>query len=606
METRGNAVLLTPPEAGSLVALVDVETPDAEAAVREAWKASGREVKWAVKTAEDLPPRDGWEQIRQVRYETSANEQRFVIVQALRSGGRWTVAILDMPEALFEKRLAQVLLVIDKLLPAGYSRESFAGKTAHTLDAARLAALREFVGTAQRALGVPGVSVGVVQDGKVVLAEGFGVRELGKSEPVDAATLYMIASNTKSLTTLMLARLADQGKLTWKTPVAQLLPEFALGDPETTRRVLVEHLVCACTGLPRQDFEWLMEYAGATPATTLRTLATMKPTSDFGALYQYSNPLASAGGYVGGHALYPDMELGAAYDRAMQTQVFDPLGMRDTTFDFARALAGNHASPHAWDVDGRPATANMPINYAVVPMRPAGGAWSSVRDLLRYVQMELDGGAPPGGDRYVSAAALFERRAPKVAIGNDVHYGMGLGVDRTWGVTVVNHGGSMIGYKSDMLWLPEHGVGAVILTNSDEGNWMLGSFQRRLLELLFDGKPEAAEDVAAAAERIKARRAAERPRLALPADAAAAGKLAAAYHNDALGDVTVERDGGRTVFDFGEWESEVASRRNDDGSLSFVTASPGIAGIELVVADQDGARRLVVRAAQQEYVFTAQ
>ena len=128
-----------------------------------------------------------------------------------------------------------------------------------------------------------------MQDGKVVFADGFGVRELGRGAKPDGDTLYMIASNTKALTTLMLAKLVDEGKLTWETPVTQLLPSFQLGDADTTSRVLVKHLICACTGLPRQDFEWLFQFEGVTPEGAMETLATMKPTSKFGELFQYSN-----------------------------------------------------------------------------------------------------------------------------------------------------------------------------------------------------------------------------------------------------------------------------------------------------------------------------
>ena len=103
-----------------------------------------------------------------------------------------------------------------------------------------------------------------------------------------------------------------------------LLPTFKLGDAETTKQVRVRHLICACTGLPRQDLEWLFEYEGVTPASALATLGTMQPTSKFGELFQYSNPMAGAAGFTGGHVLYPKMELGAAYDKAMQVEVFDP------------------------------------------------------------------------------------------------------------------------------------------------------------------------------------------------------------------------------------------------------------------------------------------
>lgn len=101
--------------------------------------------------------------------------------------------------------------------------------------------------------------------------------------------------------------------------------------------MLVEHLICACTGLPRHDMEWLFQFKGVMPEGALAALATVQPTSQFGEMFQYSNLLAGAAGFVAGHVMFPTLELGAAYDRAMQTEVFDPLGMKATTFDYGRA-----------------------------------------------------------------------------------------------------------------------------------------------------------------------------------------------------------------------------------------------------------------------------
>ena len=103
----------------------------------------------------------------------------------------------------------------------------------------------------------------------------------------------------------MLGKLVDEKKLTWSTPVTQAFPAFKLGDAATTSRVLIKHLICACTGLPRQDFEWLLEFQSLTPAGALAVLGTMQPTTRFGEMFQYSNPLAAAAGYVGGHVLIP-------------------------------------------------------------------------------------------------------------------------------------------------------------------------------------------------------------------------------------------------------------------------------------------------------------
>jgi CubicO group peptidase (beta-lactamase class C family) len=600
LATRGPATVLEAPEGGSWIALVDVPAADADAAVAAAWAAYRPGIRRAVKSVTPEADRDGWRDQRSYRYQTSPGERRTVLAGARRHGDVWTVWIYDMLEATGEKRLGQVALILNRLLPPGTRRETFAGRRAHALDPARLAELVAFVERGRELLGVPGVAVGVVQDGKVVLARGFGQRALGQEAAVDEDTLFLIASNTKPLTTLLLATLVDAGKLRWDTPVTQLYPSFRLGDPETTRRVLVRHLVCACTGLPRQDSEWLLEFKAHSAAWALDVLATMKPTSKLGEMYQYSNPLAAAGGYVAAHVDNPGLELGAAYDAAMQARVLTPLGMSSTTFDFRRALAGDHALPHALTIDGDPAPAVMEVNYSIVPVRPAGGAWSNVRDLLKYIAMELARGALPDGRRFISEGPLLERRVPQVSVGKDLTYGMGLRVDTTWGVPVVRHGGSMVGYRSDLFWLPEQNVGAAILTNSSSATALLAPFRRKLLELLFDGTPQADEELTVTARAMRQRMATDRKLLTVPPGAAAAG-LAPRYRSSALGDIEVVRTPGGVTFDFGEWQSQVASRRNPDGTVSFVTIVPGMTGLEFV----PGERTLVFRDAQHEYLFTA-
>lgn len=601
LRRSGPAVILDAPEAGSRIALVDVDGADAAAAIAAAWAAYDPAARWPLTVATARPVRDGWDQIHGVRYAVPADQQRGVSAVARRRGTRWSVAILDLADAVSDKRDSQIAL-IGKLLPAGYQRETFAGRPAQPLDAQRLAALAQFIEAARIELAVPGAAVGIVQDGRVVLAAGYGVRELGKPARVDADTRFMIASNTKALTTLMLAKLVEAGRFTWDTPVTQVLPSFRLGDAATTRQVMMKHLVCACTGLPRQDLEWIFEGERLTPAAVVAALATMQPTSAFGELYQYSNLMAGAAGYAGGHALYPQRELGAAYDAAMQRLVFDPLGMASTTFDFARALRGNHASPHGQDVDGRTVVVGMQIQYTNVPSRPDGGAWSNVRDMLRYVQMELDRGALPGGRRYIAEAPLLARRTQQVATGVDSGYGMGLKLDRSFGVPLIQHGGSTFGYVSNMLWLPEHGVGLVILTNADTGGSALRNLvRRRWMELLFDGQPEAVPNLPIEAERLRAAAAAERARLTVPA--ADTDALARRYRSPELGDLVVTRRGRATWFDVGGWRSEVASRRDPDGTLTFVTVSPGANGFELVAGAPGGPRALHLRDAQHAYTF---
>lgn len=594
---------LTGPEPDLHVTIVDSTEKGADDAVAAAWRAVHPGFKWALKLTTPRPGRHGWEERRDYDYETSPDEKLTIFARALRKGSAWTVLLVESGDASFGKRLGPVGRVLDSLHPAGWAPESFTGKTAHKLDADRAKQIVDAMDRARQAAAIPGAAIALVQDGKVVWEGGLGVREMGKPDKVDAHTKFIIASNTKAMTTLLLAKLVDEGKLTWDTPVTTLMPSFKLGDPDTTRQLLVKHLICACTGMPRQDFEWLLNFEKQSPKAEMDILGTMQPTTKFGETFQYSNPLAAAAGYIAGYVLDPKKELGAAYDAAMQSRVFGPLGMTETTFDFDRALKGDRALAYDYDPDGKMATAPIDLDRSIVPLRPAGGAWSTVHDVAKYVAMELAAGKLPNGKRYVSEDALLARRKAQVPVGQFATYGMGLMVDSEWGVPVVHHGGSMIGFKSDMFWIPDAGVGGVILTTGP-GHLLTRAFLRKTLEVLYDGHPEAEEDAAAAIASVKADIAAERPRLTIPPDPATVGQLAKRYTNAALGDIVVKTDGGGCTFDFGGWKTPMATRKNDDGTTSMTTIAPGVVGLSFVVGSRDGKRVLVVRDMQHEYVFT--
>lgn len=602
--TSGPLIILEPPEADSHVVIFDSGAASADAAVQGAWAAYKPGEKRPVEQKLSPIAREGWEEVQVYLYETSPNERAVAQAIARRAKNTWTVTIADGKQPTFAKRSAAVGQILGSLRPSTYQRESFAGRKAGALNAERLAQMHEFVQMAMKKLDIPGVAVAYIDKGKVVLERGFGVKELGKPDKIDANTLFMAASNTKGLTTLLLAKLVDEGKVKWDDFVTKAYPKFKLGDARTTEQVRIEHLICACTGLPRQDLPWLFEFRNATAAYSMEILGKMQPTSGFGEVFQYSNLMASGAGYVAGYLYNPKLELGAAYDEAMRKKIFEPLGMKSTTFDYARALKGNHATPHSDDLDGKQRVVSMDINYSIRPHRPAGGVWTSAHDLIRYVQLELAKGRLPNGKVLVSETNLLARRKPYVKVGAYGTYGMGLQVGNRWGTPMVYHGGSLFGFKSEIMFLPEHGVGAVILTNADTGGLMIGSFSRRFLEVLFDGKPEAVEDLAKGAENMRALRAKFRERLVVPPDAEAAGSLAGRYISPELGELTVQRKGTSTVFDLGEWRSSVATRKNDDGTISFITIDPGPAGFGFVESNRDGKRALIVREGQHEYIFT--
>ena len=304
--------------------------------------------------------------------------------------------------------------------------------------------------------------------------------------------------------------------------------------------------------------------------------------------------------------LHPGEQLGAAYDEAMQTEVFEPLGMTHTTFDFAKALAGNVASPHGDNPDGKTGAG---ADGQQLFGRAAAAGCRDVDQRARSVALRADGARAGAPCRMASGSCrektCWSGARPQIQLGADATYGMGLAVNTQYGIPVVSHGGSMFGYKSDMIFLPQQGVGAVVLTDSDSGGYLLGVFRRRLLEVLFDGRPEAVEQTKVAAAQRTAEIAKERERLVIPADAALVRTLASRYSNPALGELTVRARDGATIFDFGQWHSAVASRRNDDGTISFISIDPTVHGFDFVAGERNGKKTLIIRDAQHEYVFVA-
>src|ERR1035441_6583602 len=182
IETRKDLVILTPPEPDTHVAIFDAQAADAKAAVTAAWAAFKPESKRPIKLVTPRPAREGWDERQIFDYETSPNERAAVQALALRAGTAWTVIILDGTDPTVEKRSAPIGLVFESLRPKDYKRESFAGRKPNPLDAARIAELKSFVETSMKELGIPGVSMALVDGGKVVYEGGFGVRELGKPE----------------------------------------------------------------------------------------------------------------------------------------------------------------------------------------------------------------------------------------------------------------------------------------------------------------------------------------------------------------------------------------------------------------------------------------
>ena len=603
LDRHEDVLVLDAPEHDVTLTFVETPEKDAEKAVTLAWSRTHEGFARKPKTTSKPPPRDGWDEITQLVYETTAAESRQIIAIARRKGDVTYVTLIDGSVAGLDRRGAQLTTALASFRAPGVEEESFAGKKAHVLDASRLAAFAKFVEDGRIKANVPGVAVAIVQDHKIVFEKGFGSRSAGQNAAVGPNTLFMIGSITKSLTSLMMATLVDDARFTWDTPVVDVSPGFSLGDAEATKKLAMRHTVCACTGLPRQDMTFFFGFSKTTPESRVAEMKTLKPTTAFGETFQYSNLMVSAGGYIAAHTSDPKKPLGAAYDAAMRSRVLDPIGMKSSTFDFPTANARDHANPHALGTSLDVKTLPLSAEAWIPAIRPAGGLWSSAHDMARWLAVELDGGKTLEGKSVVSTANLVERRKPMTRSGEKQSYGLAVVVEKYNGIDIAWHTGGTLGFNTLAMWLPQHDVGLVFLTNLAGAGGLMTAARRRLLEILFDGRDEAEESLDFSLARRKGSYAAELGKLDRSPDKAWTAALAGEYRNPILGSVTVRWDGQRAILDAGDWKSAFG-RLEEAGNHRLVMLDPPWVSFEFLAKGTGPDATLTLDGGQEKYTFT--
>src|SRR6202161_1259000 len=250
--------------------------------------------------------------------------------------------------------------------------------------------LDAYVATAMKTFDVPGIAVAIVKDGKVVLAKGYGVKKLGDPAPVDENTMFAIGSNSKALTTAALATLVDEGKLAWDDPVYQRMPGFVMYDPYVSHEMTIRDLLTHRSGMGLGEGDLLFW-----PTTTftrdeiIYRLRFMQPASSFRSRFAYDNLM-----YIAAGQIIPAVT-GVTWESYLRTHVLDPLGMKTTTLSVAALKASaNHAYPHE-RVDGVLRTIDF---VSLDNAAPAGAINSSVSEMAKWVQLQLNRGAFPGGN----------------------------------------------------------------------------------------------------------------------------------------------------------------------------------------------------------------
>jgi CubicO group peptidase (beta-lactamase class C family) len=504
--------------------------------------------------------------------------------------------------------MGQFALVFDTWRPEGFKTEDISQHKVKAFSPSDALEMDRFLAQSTVALDVPGAAVAIVQDGKVVYRKAIGVKILGKKDPITPDTMFMIASMTKPLTTLMLSKLIEQGKLSWDTPINQALPEFALADKDITQKFLIKHAACACTGMPRRDFEFIFGSKVKTVDDTLQQLHTMLPTTGFGETFQYSNSLVAVGGFAGANVYGKGTDLFNKYENAMTDLVFAPLGMSSTRVKPYITDTAKLASPHARGFDGKMTLISQTIDNFVYDVHaPAGSIWSTVDDIAKYITIELRKGKDADGNVLFSEEQIEKRRSPGVSIGDAVHYGLGLFIENNKGITVIGHGGNLFGFTSDMFFMPNHNVGMVVLTNADNANEFRAYMKQKLLEVLLEAKPKTNQMIEFAAKRNKEAFAKHLERISIkPKETRWLADYVGRYENTDLGSLTIKKSANGYQLISPRWTSNIGSvkEQNGDKLLSLVSA-PWSGSDEFALRVQEQPRQLILEDAQIKYVFDA-
>lgn len=603
---RGPVVQLSGPEGDqdAQVYLVELEADSGAAAVPAAWKLVDERLSHKVHNETAVPSTEGYDEVYLVSYVPDGAGVRAQAV-VRREGRRCWVTLVRGSAPVLDRRGAQIRVFLASLEVPGVREEDLSGARLRSLKGAT-GELRAFIEAAMKATGTPGLAIAVVEGGEVVYAEGFGVRELGQAKEVTPDTLMMIGSVSKSMTTLMMATLVDDGKLSWTAPVRSVYPRFTLGDAELAARLQVQHLVCACAGLPRKDLPLMLEFGNKKPGDVFGELSTLEPSTGLGETFQYQNHMVAAGGYVAGHALHGEAPVGEAYDRAMAARVFAPLGMKRTTLRQAAALAdADHATPHSMDLQGKHHVVPISHERFASYIRPSGGIWSSAREMARYLIAELRGGIGPDGERVVSEQNLLRRRKPIVKISADQAYGLGWVIAEHKGLARVVHGGGTMGFATLLSFYPERGVGAILIANGVGGHIVEGRVWNRLTELWFGTDEKARQRLDHTMAQLEQERAKLARRTRVPA-AEWIQPLLGVHHNDELGRFELRPlAGGRAgavELDAGEYSTPVLQHDRPDGKRVLLFTRPPLAGLEL--EPTSGGTSFRIKRAQETYVFT--
>jgi len=310
---------------------------------------------------------------------------------------------------------------------------------------------------------VPGMAIGIIVDGHLIYAKGFGYRDLEKKLPVTPDTLFAIGSCSKAFTSFAAGTLVDEGVFSWDTKVVDLFPEFRLWDQYATQNLTMRDLLTHRSGLPRHDFMWYN--SSMSRDEFMKRLRYLEPSCNIRERYQYNNLMYVAAGFA------MEQVMGKTWEDLVSSRILMPLEMRHTNFSIEKMQAEADFATGYIEKKGK--LTKMALRNVSVA-GPAAGINSNISDLTRWLQMHLNGGVYEQR-ALISPATLQEMHSPQVVITGvpeskeSLMYASGIGwnIASYRGNYFVSHDGGVDGFTSVVGFLPQQGIGIIVLANKN-------------------------------------------------------------------------------------------------------------------------------------------
>lgn len=318
-------------------------------------------------------------------------------------------------------------------------------------------AIDQCVTQSMAAADTPGAAVALALDGALILERGYGVKRRQAGAPVDADTRFRIGSITKQLTAAAVLQQVELGSVVLDDPVTEYVPELELAGWWPADRITVRHLLTHSSAYPDLPFDPV----GATDDGALAEWAAHQQDVTLhappGVFWNYSNPNFNLAGLVAERAS------GQPYRQYMTQHVFAPAGMTQTTFDPGTVIAdGNYSYGHFTSPGGLE-TVYAPDDYDNAVYAPAGYAFSTAGDLVRWALTLMDGG---GAVLAPASADLMQSPQRDLELIPGYSYGYGVFIEPFGDLTLRQHGGNIWGWGAYLAWEQEHRFAVAVLANT--------------------------------------------------------------------------------------------------------------------------------------------